>query len=62
MVDSQPLPWRPIRAGTLGRCKQTGPAGSGKNDPAGLDFTLARCKIRSQRDALKSVRGSNEGV
>jgi len=25
---------------------------------AGLDFTLARGKIRSQRDAFKSVRGS----
>lgn len=26
-----------------------------------LDFTLARGKIRSQREAFKSVRGSNEG-
>jgi hypothetical protein len=32
------------------------------NDPVGLDFTLARGKFRSQRDAFKSVRGSNEGV
>jgi hypothetical protein len=29
--------------------------------PAGLDFTLARGKIPSQREALKNVRGSNEG-
>lgn len=26
-----------------------------------LDFTLARGKIRSQREPFKSVRGSNEG-
>jgi hypothetical protein len=33
----------------------------GRTISAGLDFTLACRKIRSQRSALKSVPGSNEG-
>jgi hypothetical protein len=62
MVDSKPLSLRPFRAHTQRRSKHTGPAGSMTNDPVGSDFTLARGKFRSQRDAFKSVRGSNEGV
>ena len=62
MVDSKPLSLRPLWARTQRRSKHTGPPGSMTNDPVGLDFTLARGKFRSQRDAFKSVRGSNEGV
>jgi hypothetical protein len=38
------------------------PGGYLKISLTSLDFTLARGKIRSQREPLKSVPGSNEGV
>jgi hypothetical protein len=62
MVKSKPHLFRPFRAHTQRRGKHTGPPGSVTNDPVGLDFTLARGKFRSQRDAFESVPGSNEGV
>jgi hypothetical protein len=45
-----------------GVVNHTGPGGSATGNPTGSDFTLARGKIRSQRGAFKSVRGSNQGV
>ena len=63
MVDSQPQPHLPIRTGAPHFHKRTTAAQAGESASlTGAKFTLARVKNPSQRNAFKSVRGSNHRV
>jgi len=62
MVDSQPLSFRHFESAHRGAVSRPARPDHPRMIPAGSDFTLARGKIPSQRNALKNVRGSNEGL